>query len=195
MCLCKCLLGKYKLKVYWLLLPAFWRNGEGNVFTPVCQPVHTWGVPHLADGEGGYPHLADGGYPIWLMRSMPIQPTGRGGVLPSGWWGVPHLADRGVSPSGQWECTSPAIGQIGVFPLRLDGGKLPPPPHQDRMGVTPHQDWMGVRTPLSGQDGVPPPPSELDGSPPPPRQQHREHLLHGRQYASCVHAGGLFCYC
>ena len=24
--------------------------------------------------------------------------------------------------------------------------------------------------------------------------QHREYLLHGGRYASCVHAGGLFCY-
>ena len=42
-CLCKCLFGQYKLKVYWLL-PAAMKLGQGNVFTGVCDSVHRGGV-------------------------------------------------------------------------------------------------------------------------------------------------------
>ena len=81
-------------------------------------------------------------------------------------------------------------------------------------GCTPSQVWMGVPhrrsgeqdTPHQGLDGVPPPVQDWMGYLPPlwdwmeyPRlgqetDHHSEHLLHGRRYASCVHAGGLSCF-
>ena len=46
------------------------------------------------------------------------------------------------------------------------------------------------------RSGTPlPRPGQLGGGGGVPRSgQHREYLLHGGQYASCVHAGGLSCY-
>ena len=99
----------------------------------------------------------------------------------------------------------------GGYPIPGLGGGVP----QVWVGGTPSQVWMwgvphlgldggGVTwgTPQPGLDRVPPPPW-LDGvhppppyppSPPPPSpHQHSEHLLRGRQYASCIHTGGLSC--
>ena len=41
--------------------------------------------------------------------------------------------------------------------------------------------WVRVGTPSQG------------GYPPARTDQHSEHLLRGRRYASCIHAGGLSC--
>ena len=53
------------------------------------------------------------------------------------------------------------------------------PPSQDRTRVPP---WLGL-----GYPSPAPPPKKKT-------EQQSEHLLRGRQYASCVHAGGLSCW-
>ena len=101
----------------------------------------------------------------------------------------------------------------GTYPVRTGWGY----PCRDWMVVPPpHQDWVGY--PPSGLDGEPPHPIrtgweyppvgtwwgylQLPNHPlnpltPPPSQetdqQGEEHLLCSRQYASCLHAGGLSC--
>ena len=73
-----------------------------------------------------------------------------------------------------WPGQDRGVPQDRVPPAR-DGV----PPGKD-MGT--HQGW---NTPLGMEMGYPP-----------PRQigQQRKHLLHGGQYASCVHTGGLSCF-
>ena len=66
-----------------------------------------------------------------------------------------------------------AMGQLGGYPARSSrgGGTLPGPAGG---GGT----WPGGGGTLPGGGGT-----QLG--------QHREYLLHGGRYASCVHAGGL----
>ena len=66
------------------------------------------------------------------------------------------------------------MGEGNIFSLfTLAGGGVP----------NPDLGWGGTTWP--GLDG--------GGGTPHPLEQHSEHLLRGRRYASCVHAGGLSC--
>ena len=113
---------------------------------------------------GGYP------YPIMLCnisQNAMGQPLG----------GYPARSSRGGT-------------LVGGTLLRVPCGEVP------RSGTPPGQDRGGT---LPGGTQVRYPPSAKF----PPRQgqegggtqlgQHREYLLHGGRYASCVHAGGLSC--
>ena len=99
---------------------------------------------------------------------------GRGGVYP-----IPSL--DGGTPSQVWMGGGTHPRSRGV-PHSRSGCKVPPtwdgvPPSSTGWG-TPHLVWV---TPTWTWDGVPPPNQETE--------QHSEHLLHGGQYASCIHAG------
>ena len=74
-----------------------------------------------------------------------------------------------------------AMGQPGGYPARSSQGGYP---GQVQLGGVP---WPGG-IPCWG---VPWPEGTLPGGT--QLGQHREYLLHGRRYASCVHAGGLSC--
>ena len=137
-------------------------------------PIPGRGVPPSGLDGGGWgwrrgwgvpqPGLDGGGYPSQVWMV--------GGTLArSGWWGVPHPWGGGY-PSHVW--------MVGGYPghVWMVGGTLGTP--WARSG------WWGTQ--------VPPHPPWLDGvPPPPPSHQHSKHLLRGRLYASCVHAGGLSC--
>ena len=76
--------------------------------------------------------------------------------------------------------------QVGKPPLRPGhngggGGGTLPGGYPGRVPPRPGQDRGGVGYPAGGGRGT-----QLG--------QHREYLLHGGRYASCVHAGGLSCY-
>ena len=80
----------------------------------------------------------------------------------------------GGYPSGGVPC-------LGGYP-----GRYPPQPGQD--GGHPAQGgWYPGRVPPSR---VPPSQVRMGGT---QLGQHREYLLHGRRYASCIHAGALSC--
>ena len=129
-------------------------------------------------------HLGEYPYPIMLCnisQNAMGQPLGRVPcqVQPGGWGTLPGPA-RGLPWQG--------VPDLGTPPTRV-------PPGQ----VSWEGTWPGYPLP-----GYPPtrvaPPSQ--GSPPargvpgggvPRSGQHREYLLHGGRYASCVHAGGLSC--
>ena len=110
-------------------------------------------------------------------------PAGGGGTLPGPAGGVPWLGGypgRGVpcqvQPGGYPDWGVPCQVQLGGYPGW--GGTLPGPvggvPCQVQLGGYP--GW-GVPWPGGG--------TQLG--------QHREYLLHGGRYPSCVHAGGLSC--
>ena len=159
---------------------------EGTVFTGVCLHFGR-GVPHLAKrGE-------DGGYPI--------PGPGRGRGTPSSWWGVPlsQIQTGGVPHPRTWMgVTHPRSWQGVSHPSSRQG--VPNPRSRSGAGTqaTPHPGLDVVPPPIQDWMGYPPPPhSGLDEVPPPLSQeieQHSEHLLRGGWYASCVHAGELFCY-
>ena len=133
----------------------------------------------MGDG-GGTPARPQMKVPYPVPTGLPPSSPDRGKY--------PHRFPMGVHPS------SPGGGY--PHPILMGGGGAPiqsffpdrgspivPNPFQDSMGVPlglymstlcPYQDWMGV-----------PPHQETE--------QQSEHLLHGGQYASCVHAGGLSC--
>ena len=160
---------------------------EGNIFS-LSTPCGGGGggrefpVPGL-DGGGTPSQVWTRGYPILLMGE---------GVYP-----IPGL-DGGYA--------IPGLDQ--GYPILLTGGDTPLQDHDGGNPVVPFaiQDWMGHPPPHPGLDGVPPPNPRLDGVPlPPPFQdwmgyppspsQQSEHLLRGGRRASCVHAGGLSCFC
>ena len=118
---------------------------------------------------------------LTFQRGVP-HPRSRWGGTPSSWWGgVPHPRSRQGVPH-------PAAGAGGGVPhtrSRWWGGRGTP--SQVQAGGTPLAK-TGWGTSYPGLDGVTPPP------PPIRRQQHSEHLLRSRWYASCVHAGGLSCF-
>ena len=73
-------------------------------------------------------------------------------------------------------------GKIYTVCSHCGGGGRYPIPGLARRGI-----------PISGRGGClgySVPPQTWDGVTPPP--QHSEHLICGRRYASCIHAGGLF---
>ena len=86
---------------------------------------------------------------------------------PSPRQGVPQ-SYHGVPPSRGW------------YPLARSEWSTPA-----RDGVPPSQVRMGYPA-QPGQDRVPPPPAQ--------DRTAEEYLLHGRQYSSCVHTGGLSCF-
>ena len=114
--------------------------------------------------------------PSSLPRGYPSQVQMGGGYPSQIQTGEPPILGWGTPWPGQdggtqgWGTPCPEMG-------------YPPPPSQVRTGCTP-----GQSIPPPQDDGVLPPP-------PPPTQlgQQKEYLLRGRQYASCVHAGGLSC--
>ena len=125
---------------------------------------------HL-QGGGGTPILPDGGDPL---------PRSGWGVYPhlrSGWGGTPSKIRTGVPPHpdlGWGTHPYPDLGR-GYSHPDLGMGYPPPdlgrwyPPCPDLLkGYPPVQVWSQV-------GGIP-----------------NRNLLHGRRYASCVHAGGLF---
>ena len=98
-----------------------------------------------------------------------------------------------------------AMGQPGGYPARSSkGGTLPGPARGGTLaGGYPDGGYPGQGVPWPGgypDWGVPRPGGypgrggTLAGGGGTQLGQHREYLLHGGQYASCVHAGGLSCY-
>ena len=158
----------------------------------------------------GVPHQA-GGTPSQVQV----------GGTPSSWWGVPHSRSiRRQQHSKHLLCSgwyascihtgvlSSVRRNICVYTFHIHS--LPiigtpsswlGVPHSRSKWVVPHPVGGGYPIPgpgrgypISGLDGVPPNCPGLDGDPPSiRRQQHSEHLLRSRQYASCIHAGGLSC--
>ena len=172
-----------------LLPPAYRRNGEGYVLTPVC--LSTWGT------DGGTPISGrgvllsqDGENPSQFRMGVPLQSELDGVPTPHKDWigGDPPNRDRMRITPVTWTVwgNTPTLhlDWIGVHPHPIRTGWGNPPvrteweyPHQDKIGVPrPHQDWMGVH----------PQPRETE--------QHSEYLLRGGRHASCVHAEGLSCY-
>ena len=143
-----------------------YRGGTPSQVRGVPHPVGV-GVPHPRSRWGrGVPHPAGGGTPCQVQV----------GDTPFSWWGVPHPRSRlGVPhPSGRG------------YPISSHGWGTPSPIH-DWMGYPPPpiHDWMGTPSPIHDWMGYPPC-QEAD--------QQSEHLLRSRRCASCVHAGGLFCF-
>ena len=108
-------------------------------------------------------------------------------------WDTPQPGTGYPLPLGPGTGTPPA-------PLPQTWDRVPPGPG---MGYPPDLGWgtppdLGWGTPHPTPDlgqGTPPDlgwgtPRNLRGVSP----LHSEHLLRGRRYASCVHAGGLSCY-
>ena len=163
---------------YWSLPLAYVVRRKGNVLTRVCPSIHLSvhrGYPYpimlcnisqnaMGQTRGGYP------YPIMLynITQNSMGQTPRGYPARSGW--------VGTLPGGY-----PAKGgtQVG-YPL----AGYPP---GARMGVPcwRYPTWVPPsRVPpcAPGQDGGS---TQLE--------QKKEYSLHGGQYASCIHAGGLSC--
>ena len=123
------------------------------------------GVPCQVQ-PGGIPW--PGGYPGW---GIPYQ------VQPGGYpaWGVPWVGvPCQVQPGGYPGWGVPCQIQLGVPCL---GGTL-------ARGVPWPEGYPGQGVPWQGG-------TLLGGT---QLGQHREYLLHGGRYASCVHAGGLSCF-
>ena len=184
------------------------RMGDGNIFS-LCVSSHL-------DG-GGYPHqvlmgstpiLSDGGTPI-----LPDLGPGQGDTPIQTWEeGTPIQTWEGGTPIQTWEMGTPIRPGKGTPPSRPGKGYPHPDlgrgtPSRPGKGVPPIQTWEGVRgyPPFRPGKGVPPsrpgkwyPPLSRSG----PRmgegypllEQHSVYLLHGGQYASYVHAGGLSCW-
>ena len=163
-----------------LLPPAYEVRGK-VMFSQVS--VHISG-----DGGGGDP-IPGPDDSIQLTGEYPIPGLGKG--VPHPRWGVSHPANQGhlIQLIGG---STPSQVQVGGYPIQPTGGE--PPPIQDWMGYPPPiHDWYPLHPRMMGYL---PPIQDWMGYPPPSRQeteQHSEHLLRGGRYASCVHAGGLFC--
>ena len=108
--------------------------------------------------------------------------------------GIPSSRQGGTPSSRGWGIGTPSQVQVGISGLDgtvgRGGGKYPIPGPDGGGGNT-----LGYPPSRTGW-GTPPHPG-LDGVFPPPRrqeiEQHSEHLLRGRRYASCLPAGGLSC--
>ena len=127
------------------------------------------GVPHFRSGWGvPHPRSRQGGTP-----GYPLSRTGWGTHLG---WVPPHLdLGWGTFLDLGWGMPLSRTGW-GTSPPGPGMGYPPPNPPPSRTGWgTLHLGW-----------GNPPPHQETE--------QHSEHLLSGRRYASCVHAGGLSCF-
>ena len=132
------------------------------------------------------------------QNAMGHPPGGGGGTQPGPSWGGGYPG-RGGYPAGGYPGGVPRSGT----PLARSGGGVP-----CQGGTLLGGRYPGQVPPQPGQEG-----GTLPGGYParggtqvryPPGQvrrgggtqlgQHREYLLHGRRYASCVHAGGLSCF-
>ena len=124
------------LEQHHLLLPAFRRNGDGTVFTGICQHfggrvvppsfLTEWIPPSFLMGRGGYPHpkLRQGGTTI----------PGQDGGYPhprSGWEGVPPSKVRMMYPPSR---SGPRSGRGG------GGGGGYPKPEQHSIYLL-HDGW------------------------------------------------------
>ena len=119
-------------------------------------------------------------------------------------WGSPQPGQDWGTPSHVSMGYPPGQGRTGVSPGHVSIGY---PPGQDRTGVPPPLSQVRMGYPLppaSSGCGIPPPPSQVRMGYPPARtgipsspgtEQQSGHLLRGGRYASCVHAGGLSCFC
>ena len=151
-----------------LLPPAYVVRREGNSYTLFVSP-HLGGVPISHNALQHFPEChgaATGGVPCQ------VQP---GGVP---WWG-------GTLPGVpcQEGGTLPGVPRSGTPPARSGQGV----PCQ---GGTPARGGVSCRgVPRSGT-----PPSQVRMGGGTQLEQHREYLLHGGQYASCVQPGGLSCF-
>ena len=171
-------------------LPTAYVGRDGRLyFHFVYQSTPGEGCPGQVQlGEGGVPQsgpVGGGVYPGQVQLGVPQSgPAGgyphpaldRGWVPPCG-WGYPIQPLMGGTPIQPWTVGGypPIQGWMGVPPWFRDGGK---PPSSD--GGTPLQPGMGY--------------SHLDlGWGSPLLGQQKEYSLCGGRYASCVHAGGLFC--
>ena len=168
--------------------------GEGNSFSLlVCPQGGEVPTPNqVRMGGGGTPKYLPPGQGTYLPR--PGQ-DGEGEGLPLG----TYLQPRYLPPS-QVRMGEGTSRHLPPWPRYL-------PPSQVRMGqAVPHGTYSHpakVLTSRPGQDGgggtprylpppqpryLPPPTKVPTPRPPPPPAKD---LLHGGQYASCVHAGGL----
>ena len=143
---------------------------EGNVLTRVCPSVcpQGGGVPVSHNALQHFPecHGAAGG----------------GGTLPGPAQG--GYPGRGVPCQVQLGGTLPGPARGGTLAGGYPGWGVPWPGGYPGQGVP----WPGgtLAGGVPGQ-GVPCPGGGTQLG------QHREYLLHGGRYASCVHAGGLSC--
>ena len=185
---------------------------EGNVLTRVCLSVHR-GVPVSHNALQHFPEChgaAGGGYPYPIMLCNISQNamgqlggyparSSRGGYPGGGYpvWGVPCL---GGYPVWGVPCPGGTLAQGGTLARGAGGvpwqggtlvGGVPCPGGVPWPGVP----WLGGYPAQGGTlaRGYPVWGGTL------PRGgtqlgQHREYLLHGGRYASCVHAGGLSCF-
>ena len=152
---------------------------EGTVFSLFVSSHRGGGVPRPR--SSGVPHLRLGGVPHPRLGGVPHPGLDAGGGLPwpgLDWGGYPGQ----VLMVGGVPWVSPQLG--------LDHGEGGTPTIKTWLGYPPTPGWA---TPWTW-DGVPPPRPGMGYHPLPTRQQHSEHFLCGRRYASCVHAGGLSCY-
>ena len=98
-----------------------------------------------------------------------------GGVPPSFLMGrVPLSFMTGGYPHQDW---------MGIPPVGTGSGYSPPPIGTAGWGYLPSRTGWGTSSPIETGLGYPTPYRETE--------QQSEHLLCGRQYASCIHAGGL----
>ena len=142
---------------------------------PECHGAGHWGGTLPGPAGEGYPARSSwGGYPArsnWGWGTLPG--PARGGTQ------VRYPPSQGTTPWPGYPPTRVPPGQVSwgvpwwggyltwVPPTRVPPARVPPPP-----GYPPGGEYP-VGVPRSGQ--------------------HREYLLHGGRYASCVHVGGLSC--
>ena len=166
----------------WGYSPEMWTDKQTEIST----------FPHPLDvGRNNYhPHsMREGNIYTWECLFTLAREEGGTPIPGLDWRGpIPHL--RGVPHprsgwGGRYHQVSPTMTGWGTPVQTRDWV----PPQPDLGWGTPHH-WM--RYPTSSLDGVLPSPHHQWMEYPPP--QHSKHLLHSRQYASCIHAGGLSCY-
>ena len=169
------------------------RMGEGTVFSLFVSSHLGGGIPQ--SGLGGVPHPKSG-------QGVPHPRSGWGEGYPSQVWPggypIPGLGRGGGTPSQVWMREGYPPDQVWMgYPQTWDG--VPPGPG---MGYPPDLGWGTFPGPGMGYlpwtwDGYHPGPEmgyPLEpGMGYTPNLGHSEHLLHGGQYASCIHAGVLSC--
>ena len=169
---------------------------EGNIFSLSTlvggggTPSQVWmeGEPISGLDRGSTPsQVCIGGvpHPRSRWRGVPHPRSGQGVPHPRSRWGVPHSADGGHPIKDQ-----DVGGYPGIPPLSKTGWDTP----LSRPGMEgiPHPRLDGVHPPFHQQNGVTPPSKTGWGTP--PHHQQSEHLLRDGRCASCVHAGGLYCW-
>ena len=147
---------------------------EGNVLTPVCVSVHTFGGgSQVSDFQGGVPGLRfSGGGPRFSSGGAGSQIFGGGGGYP-------------VSVKGKIFDTRFGFIHVQTGKKNFCRG-TPPPPVKGKI----FDSRFGLIHVQNGKKNF------LSRDPPPPLVRNSKKLLwlRGGRYASCVHAGGLSCY-